>query len=108
MVASGLVYAKKAPIPRRRIILVAGDGFEPPTSRLWAWQATGLLYPARWPNCFGPHNIGLFMEWRKPFRQLLPPKREKTSSKKAKRGGQIEGREDGVIHVEVTVIGEPA
>ena len=26
--------------------LVAGDGFEPPTSRLWAWQATRLPYPA--------------------------------------------------------------
>ena len=29
--------------------LVAGDGFEPPTSRLWAWQATRLPYPAIWP-----------------------------------------------------------
>ena len=27
-------------------VLVAGGGFEPPTFRLWAWQATVLLYPA--------------------------------------------------------------
>ena len=26
--------------------LVAGVGFEPTTFRLWAWRATGLLYPA--------------------------------------------------------------
>ena len=28
------------------ILLVAGGGFEPPTFRLWAWRATGLLHPA--------------------------------------------------------------
>ncbi len=27
-------------------LLVAGDGFEPTTFRLWAWRATKLLYPA--------------------------------------------------------------
>lgn len=26
--------------------MVAGEGFEPPTSGLWARRATGLLYPA--------------------------------------------------------------
>ena len=26
--------------------MVAGDGFEPPTFRLWAWRATRLLHPA--------------------------------------------------------------
>ena len=25
---------------------VAGAGFEPATSRVWAWRATGLPYPA--------------------------------------------------------------
>lgn len=28
------------------LYLVAGGGFEPPASRLWAWRATGLLHPA--------------------------------------------------------------
>ena len=28
------------------IYLVAGEGFEPTTFRLWAWRATKLLYPA--------------------------------------------------------------
>ena len=30
-----------------KTVLVAGDGIEPPTSRLWAWRATSAL----------PHNI---------------------------------------------------
>ena len=27
---------------------VAGEGFEPTTSRLWIWRATELLHPASW------------------------------------------------------------
>lgn len=33
--------------------LVAEGGFEPPASRLWAWRATRLLYPAM-PVLFSP------------------------------------------------------
>ena len=32
--------------PEPLILLVAGEGFEPTTFRLWAWRATKLLYPA--------------------------------------------------------------
>ena len=33
--------------------MVAGDGFEPPTFRLWAWRATRLLHPAVLNSIFG-------------------------------------------------------
>ena len=31
---------------KKLIVLVAGEGFEPSTFRLWAWRATRLLHPA--------------------------------------------------------------
>ena len=71
--------------------MVAGGGFEPPASRLWAWRATGLLHPA----------MGRFFRLDKYILGLssffLFP---------ANRLEQLHGLEDGVVHVEVAVIGE--
>ena len=33
--------------PKGEAFSIAGVGFEPTTSRLWAWRAAKLLYPAK-------------------------------------------------------------
>lgn len=76
--------------------VVAGGGFEPPASRLWAWRATGLLHPAM-GRIFRLDNYILGLGSYQVF-FLFP----------ANRLEQLHGLEDGVVHVEVAVIGEPA
>ena len=47
-----LINKNRQPQKGLSILLVAGTGFEPMTSRLWAWRATGLLHPAISPVRF--------------------------------------------------------
>lgn len=58
------------PLGKLFSFLVAGEGFEPPTFRLWLWRATELLYPASLLS-LDYHSIGAYTSFLWSFLKVF-------------------------------------